>query len=87
MDQDEDNIRPRTPPNIRLEDKDQSEDFYLGSGNNSSSKDRFTENLLKINTKPMQRQNSSNRRRRSSGISVSISARQQSEMQNESDVK
>ena len=47
MDETEDNVRPRTPPNIKLQDYNQSEDFFNATGNNNSI-DRFTENYLKI---------------------------------------
>ena len=72
MDENEDNMRPRTPPNIKIQDYNQSEDFFLATGNNSSN-DRITENYLKINPLPMRRNFSSNRRR-SSGL-TQLSAR------------
>ena len=47
MDENEDNVRPRTPPNIKLQEYNQSEDFFNATGNNNSN-ERFTENYLKI---------------------------------------
>ena len=85
IDETEDNLRPRTPPNIKLQDYHQSEDFFAATGN-SNSNDRFTENYLKIDPQPMRRNMSSNPRRRSSGL-TQLSARLQSEVQNDAEVK